>query len=352
MPIAQNQTTLDYHSAGYPFVLVPASTTLDLDGLDYTDGGAPIFASLGEISTSVLRSTQVVTEYLRDATDAGGGNLRSTEVATEWLILGSETVYVTEFVKERLSRSVPIAILGKSWMVFDDDNHLDIYASYGPAPTSAADDYAVLNGTNLALWGDEILGYRDVTSLGGSLYRLTHLLRGRYGTEWAMNTHRTGDRFILLTTTTVGRITQTTTDIGALRYYRAVTSGQLVSQATTRGFTHYGAGLKPYAPCFVQGSRDGSDNLTITWYRRSRINAEWRDAIDVPIGETTESYEVDILDGAGAVVRTLTDLATPTAAYSAADQTTDFGAPQALVVVVVYQLSGVVGRGYGTTVAV
>lgn len=51
----------------------------------------------------------------------------------------------------------------------------------------------------------------------------------------------------------------------------------------------------------------------------------------------------------GAVVRTLTGLSGPTALYSAADQTTDFGAPQSLVHLAVYQVSAVAGRGFPAT---
>jgi hypothetical protein len=104
------------------------------------------------------------------------------------------------------------------------------------------------------------------------------------------------------------------------------------------------ASLKPLAPVHIAGSRDGSDNLTITWIRRTREHQEWRDLVDVPLGETTEAYEIDILNGS-TVVRTLTASA-QTVAYSAAQQTTDFGSPQASVTVNVYQMSETVGRGF------
>jgi hypothetical protein len=46
------------------------------------------------------------------------------------------------------------------------------------------------------------------------------------------------------------------------------------------------------------------------------------------------------------VVRTITGLSTPTATYTSAQQTTDFGSPQAEVFVRVYQVSATVGRGH------
>lgn len=356
MGIVTNLQSLDYTAGGYPFLVVPAKASIDPDGLDLAYGGAPFFASLGEESTSIMRATQVVTEYLRDATDAGGGNLRVTEVATEWLIANTDNIYITDFTLERLSKISetlpPGQGTGKSWMVFDEVNHLDIYLSHGPVPTSAASKVAVLNGANLALWGSELIGFRDVASLGSNRYRLSMLLRGRWGTEWAMNTHQLNDPFILLSLSTVRRVTQDSVDLNVNKFYRGVTIGQNLQQAMTRGFANTGAGLKPYAPCHIVGSRDGSNNLTVTWVRRTRYSGEWMDVVEVGLGEDTEAYEVDVLNGAGTVVRTITGLTTASASYTAAQQTTDFGGTQAAIAIIVYQLSGLVGRGYGASVVV
>lgn len=111
---------------------------------------------------------------------------------------------------------------------------------------------------------------------------------------------------------------------------------------------HSGRDLMPLAPVHLTGSRNGSGDLTVTWQRRTRIGGEWRDGTGaVPLGEASEAYEVDILDGPdGAVLRTLGDLANPTAVYSAAEQTVDFGTPQATIHLRVVQLSATIGRGF------
>jgi hypothetical protein len=46
------------------------------------------------------------------------------------------------------------------------------------------------------------------------------------------------------------------------------------------------------------------------------------------------------------VKRTITGLTTPTASYTAVQQVTDFGSAQSSVLVNVYQLSTLVGRGF------
>jgi hypothetical protein len=109
---------------------------------------------------------------------------------------------------------------------------------------------------------------------------------------------------------------------------------------TTHAF--HGLGLRPLSPMHVQGSRSAGD-LAVSWARRTRIGGDSWDAVEVPLAEDTESYEVDILDGSD-VVRTLA-CASPSLTYTAADQTTDFGAPQSSIDLRVYQLSTVFGRG-------
>ena len=74
------------------------------------------------------------------------------------------------------------------------------------------------------------------------------------------------------------------------------------------------------------------------------MDAEWRDGVGIPLGEESEAYEVDIIDG-GNVVRTI-EATSPTISYSAAEQATDFGSAQSNIDVKIYQMSAVVGRGY------
>ena len=67
-------------------------------------------------------------------------------------------------------------------------------------------------------------------------------------------------------------------------------------------------------------------------------------AARVPLGETTESYELDILSGT-TVVRTLA-ATTPAVLYAATAETADFGSAQSSLSVRLYQLSAAVGRGF------
>jgi hypothetical protein len=117
--------------------------------------------------------------------------------------------------------------------------------------------------------------------------------------------------------------------------------------AATHAFT--GAGLRPYSPVHVRGTRTGGD-LTIAWTRRTRVGGDAWSAADVPLAEESERYEIDILDGS-TVKRTIA-ATSPTATYSAADQTTDFGTPQPACTIRLYQLAAGYGRGTPRTAVI
>ncbi len=131
---------------------------------------------------------------------------------------------------------------------------------------------------------------------------------------------------------------------GISKKFKPVTVGSTLGGTTAQDFTYSAKALKPYAPVHVNGSRAAGD-LTVIWKRRTRINGDWRDLVDVPLNEESERYEVDIMQGV-TVKRTLLNLTTPTAVYTAAQQIADFGATQSSITVNVYQLSASVGRGY------
>lgn len=78
-------------------------------------------------------------------------------------------------------------------------------------------------------------------------------------------------------------------------------------------FTPQGVGLRPFSVGHVEQPRRRGrtpGNLTIRWTRRDRalVSDSW-DLDEVPMSEGSESYAVDILDGA-AVKRTLTSTST------------------------------------------
>lgn len=228
---------------------------------------------------------------------------------------------------------------------FDDGNTVTVYV--GDGTLSSATYANVLDaGANACLVGEEILQFKTATLIGNGQYRLSGLLRGRRGTEWAMAGHGASETFVLLQSTGLRRVELPASDLNAERHYKAVTLGRKLSTAEDVPFTCTGEGLKPFSPVDLRGERDGSGNLTGTFSRRTRLDLSWASTTAPPLGEETEAYEVDVYaDGTYAVVERTISVTAETFSYSAADQTTDFGAPQATVYVGVFQISAAVGRG-------
>lgn len=228
--------------------------------------------------------------------------------------------------------------------VFDYENTVNVTLIEGEL--ESASQLSVLNGENMAVLGDEIIQFQTATLVSGTTYQLSGLLRGRLGTEWAMSEHSAGDRFVLVNSATWSRVPMDESLIGSTRYYKPRMVGASLASAPITSLSNQAVGLKPYRGAHLRGERDGSGNLTITWKRRTRIGGGWRDSVDVSLGETTESYEVDIVSGSPlSVIRTIS-VSDESASYTAAQQISDFGSTQSAVMVKVYQLNETVGRGY------
>lgn len=216
------------------------------------------------------------------------------------------------------------------------------------APESITRDQ-MLAGANYAAYGVdgrwEIVRFQNAILQADGSYLISGFVRGERGTEWATGLHVAGDYFVLLDDTDNAFIGSPVETIGLPRTYRAVTAGDSVDQATDFEFTYRGVNLDCLSPVYAKGSRDGSSNFTGTFTRRSRLSSSWWNAgVQAPVGETTESYEIDVMSGS-TVKRTIA-VTSPSFAYSAANQTTDFGSAQSSITFRIYQLSELVGRGY------
>jgi hypothetical protein len=241
----------------------------------------------------------------------------------------------------------------RSPWTWDKANSLTVKMTLGAL--AGTSDLNVLNGSNGFLLGapgrwEAIQAQSIVLNMDGT-YTLSRLLRGRRGTEVNCGNHAVGDLLVPLPT---GMLHETDA-LGALNklfYYKGVTSGQDISGVASQQFTNTGNDLRPYAPGHIVGARDTDFNLTITWIRRTRIGGDWLDfVVTVPLSESSELYDVDVLDGS-AVVRTFTDLPSPTVEYDVTEQLTDFGSTQQAVAVRVFQKSASIGRGFAGSATV
>lgn len=212
-------------------------------------------------------------------------------------------------------------------------------------------DQELLEGANAFALGSPATGYeiaqfKTATLVSGRTYTLKQLLRGRRGTEHEMSGHAANETFVMLEASKLKRIGIDNPAIGVENQYKAVTIGQLASSASVQSFTNTAASLKPYSPVDAHATGFGSD-IDIVWTRRGRLYNDWRDGVELPLGEATEAYVVEIWNALNtAVVRTISGLSTPAATYSSANQVTDFGSNPSSINVRIYQISAIVGRGF------
>lgn len=212
---------------------------------------------------------------------------------------------------------------------------------------------SILAGANpaIAIKADgshEVFQYMTVQDLGGGLYRLSDLVRGRRGTDTMVGNNAIGDKIIFPTTEGIRRFSTVPGLLGSERYFRAVSGGAQFESAEDAPFTVAGNDLKPYAPVLPNVVREVSDDLTITFQRRSRIGSGVVSGVwYAPLSEASESYEIVVKDGpAGTPVRTIAS-ATESFTYTSAQQTADgFTLAETEITFEIYQLSAVVGRGY------
>lgn len=232
----------------------------------------------------------------------------------------------------------------------DTTNTLRVRMVNGATRLNSATAAQVLEGANPAILVNpsgavEVIQYTTVVSEPDGSYSLTGLLRGRRGSDWTTGSHAAGELFVLAEPAFWSATTLPLGQLGISQSIRTATLGSVFANLPISTSSFNGEAEKPWSPVHVAGTRDGSNNLSISWVRRSRIGGEWMDGTEtVPLGEASEAYQVDVMSGA-TVLRTIAVTAA-TAVYSAANQTADGITPGAPVTVRVYQMSETVGRGH------
>ena len=190
----------------------------------------------------------------------------------------------------------------------------------------------------------EVLQFETAALIAPLTYELSGLLRGQAGTEGAMRPAvSAGARFVMIDAA-LTRVDLAPSEVGLpLNWRFGPASRDLGAESfDQRTHTFRGTGLRPLRPVHVRGARSGAD-LALSWIRQTRTGGDSWEAVEVPLGEEAERYEVDVLSGAS-VKRTLA-VSGPSAVYTAAQQVADFGGAQSEVQVRISQVSVVWGRG-------
>lgn len=207
----------------------------------------------------------------------------------------------------------------------------------------------MLAGKNRFLVGNEIIGATSCSLIstdfeGKKTYALTNLLRGLKDTAEHMDTHNEFERFIKLDGPGVYFIPHATSKINDTLYYKLVPDGHDIVSVAAYQFISTGDTLKPFRPISIVGTRNGSNDITLTWELQSRRTTQLFDQgkkseEDVeayriyPLESITSDVALRMIDVSGAGVRTCT--------YTAAQQTTDGKTPGNPIDFELVQLSSV-----------
>lgn len=221
--------------------------------------------------------------------------------------------------------------------LIDDRSSVDVALFHSAMTLQGCSDAALVNGANAAMIGEELVQFGRADPLGSGRYRLSRLLRGRRGTEWATAGHDIGERFVLLETESLLTIDLPMGAIGGTMEMMANGIGD--GMPATAVATVTGAALRPPAPVHLHIERIGAD-VGIRWTRRSRVGWTWIDGGDAPLGEEQERYRIEIEPSVGSL-RTV-DVTAASYFYSIAQRQADgaTGAESARISVRQYGTAG------------
>ncbi len=240
------------------------------------------------------------------ASETGGG---AVEIGA--LLAGSDEVHPLARVPETpVLGFADSALAVGSPALFDDCSMVEVTLVKADMALAHASGAALLAGANLAMLGAEMIQYGRAdpwppAADGRPRYRLSHLLRGRGGTEDAIATHQTGEAFVPLGSVDDPALALLPERIGLqplgpgtiITARRPGTETPLLIEVATAG-----RALRPLAPVHVRTERQTDSGFALSWTRRSRDGWDWRDGLDAPLDEPVEAYRVTLTPNIGAPV--------------------------------------------------
>jgi len=208
---------------------------------------------------------------------------------------------------------------------------------------SKTEEQFLTSKNNYAVIGEEIIKFENAELISQNTYKISNVKRGQFGTDKNISSpHIAGEKFILLNENVI-KDSFSLNSFNKEIYFKPVTFGQNINEVEAESFILTGQNLKPYSVVNSDAIRRSNNDINISFNRRSRILNTWATPT-TPLGEQLESYEIEILNEADEVVRTIAS-ATNSIEYSVANQNEDFGENITNLKANIYQISDLVGRG-------
>jgi hypothetical protein len=278
-----------------------------------SEGGLPkLTADAGRIAPSKDVVTADVVLALLDVPDVLGRQsntptllLGASAPSEGWrsynsqIAVGEQTIQaVVARRKSVLGRALSVLGSGDPYLI-NEAGSFDVELIDADQWLMSCDEDGLFSGRNLAVLGREVLQFGSAEPLGDGRFRLTRLLRGRAGTEWAIAGHSADEVFVIVEPDALRAVDLDSWSVGA----SASASVRNVSGSTSSSppVDIAAESLRPLSPVGLRADRDSDGNLAVNWTRRSRRGFAWVDGIDAPLGESLERYRLSIGKDGGTI---------------------------------------------------
>lgn len=232
---------------------------------------------------------------------SSNGGFKSVPVTTT--INGVDGPRVTATRKAKLGTALSVLPSAAAATCMDGCNAVIVMLEERDQILLHADADSLDRGANLAVLGDELIQFGRAEKLGPGHYRLSQLLRGRRGTEWAMDSHAAGEAFAILNPSTFVAIPLNPAHLGSVAAASAwgVADPRVTPPTASRVIS--GRALAPLAPCKVRARSRGDGSIDLQWVRRSVSGFAWLDGVEGQDGSAT--FRVRATGESGSLERTV-----------------------------------------------
>ena len=235
------------------------------------------------------------------------------------LIAGPAVIGVTETVLAK----APVGV----W-----DRGAPLRISLTAGELASADILSVLNGQNAMAIGDgsganwEVFQFATAEVVAPDVFEVSVRLRGQLGTDGLMPDVWPVGSTVVLLDSGLAQLDLPVSARGLVRYYRFGQASRGVDEinAVLRAEAFDGAGLRPYPVAHLRSVVDPSETLKISWKRRTRIDGDSWQAMEVPLGEDAEVYLLRVVQAT--VTKAEYTTSTPQFSYLAAQRAIDLAA--------------------------
>lgn len=231
-----------------------------------------------------------------------------------------------------------------NWHIFDDSTTITVVLKTGSLESLS--DLDLFNGENRCMIGAEMIQFGNASLIAPLTYELTHLLRGRQGTDWSIPNHEADEPFIFLNSSLV-ELPYELSDRAKAVLYKIVTIGSSLDVSDAKTITPYGINMVPWTQMNPAGVQQTNNDWLISWTERNKYAGDGlEDYHEVIKDPDWAGWTVVILENDNVTAKRVITTQKANITYSVAQQIEDWGFVKTCVSFKVFGMSKHVGGGY------